>query len=150
MENTLREKLLTPTQSYNSFEEWEKDFTDNYLKNNPTKTKDHLMFDRGYNRVRNITYNRFIALKNGNEYIEQESDASKSYWTWRDNYDRTMSIHNDGKSPEQIINEAMEETRSRIQTENILEKQQSQNKIEALRAIFNACNPRPSDKFRKD
>lgn len=149
MEKTLDEKLLSPTQSYSSFEDWEKKFTENYLKNNPRKHQDDLMFDPSYNKIRNKVWGNFVALKNGVEYVEpQESDASKSYWNWRDSYDKTMSNLNTGKSPNEVIMESMQKTTLEIQTQKLYDKQQSADKIGALRAIFNACNPKPSDRFK--
>ena len=149
MEKTLAEKLLSPTQSYESFEAWETDFTTNYLKNHPRKTKDDLIFEPSYNKVRNRIWNKFVALKNGTEYQEpQEFDASQSYWNWRDAYDRTMSNLNKGKSPDQIIQESMQTTRENIQAEKLHDKKQSADKIAALRAIYNVCTPRPSDRLK--
>lgn len=148
MEKTLDEKLLSPTQSYSSFEDWEKEFTTNYLKNHPRKTQDDLMFDASYNKVRNRIWNKFVALKNGTEYEEPQTfDSSQSYWNWRDAYEKTMRDINSGKSPDQIIMEAMQQTTLQLQTQKLHDKQQSADKIAALRAIYNTCTPRPSDRF---
>lgn len=149
MDKNLDEKLLSPTQSYEKFSEWEDDFTKNYLKNNPYKTQNDLMFDPHYNSVRNKVHNKFVALKNGTEYVEEESDASKSYWAWREAEEKRLDIENNGKTPEQIINESMQATREKIKSEKFSERKESKDKIAALRAIFTACNPRPSDRFKK-
>jgi hypothetical protein len=151
MEKTLDEKLLSPTQSYSSFEEWEKEFTANYLSNNPRKTQDDLMFDQSYNKIRSGIWNKFVALKNGTEYTEpQESDASKSYWNWRDSYEDTMNKLHEGKTPDQVIMESMQKTREHIQAEKLHDRKQSADKIAALRALYNICNPRPSDRFKNN
>lgn len=149
MEKTLDEKLLSPTQSYSSFEDWEKEFTANYLNNYPRKTQDDLMFDPSYNKVRNKIWNNFVSLKNGTE-PEKESDANKSYWHWRDSYDKTMEKLNEGKSPDEVIMEAMQQTSSHIEVEKLHDKQQSADKIAALRAIYNVCTLRTSDRFKND
>jgi hypothetical protein len=147
MEKTLDEKLKSPTQSYETFEDWEKDFTGVYLKNNPRKTQDDLMFDPNYNTIRNKIYGKFVDLRNGiDPTIEVESESSKAYWRAREAYEQSMA----GKTLEQVFNESYERTRKEIQAEKDAKVKEISDRIGALRAIFNACNPRLSDRFKKN
>jgi hypothetical protein len=151
MEKTIDEKLLSPTQSYSSFEDWEKDFTSNYLDKNPRKIQDDLMFDPHYNTIRNKIYSKFIDLKNGiAPTIETESDSSKAFWAARDALEKRLSVENAGKTADQIIMESMARTTRQIQVEKDAATQEVRERISALRSIYNVCNPRPSDRFRNN
>lgn len=148
---SIADILKNPTEEYTNFQDWEKDFRQSYLEHNPKITEGDLLFDKHFNTTVNKTYGNFIRAKNGESIVPLDTMSHNEIncWAWRDNLDKSLAIKNTGKTPEQIMLDSMQETTVKLQQEKLQQNQEASNKVSALRAIFNACNPLPSNRFKK-
>lgn len=63
----------------------------------------------------------------------------------REDLEKQLELQYKDKTPEEMI-----EMGRQIALESInREKQEQKSKVQALRAIFNVCNPLPSNRFKK-
>jgi hypothetical protein len=67
----------------------------------------------------------------------------------REQIEKQLQLQNAGKTPDQIIQESYDRTKATINNEKISKEKEVEERVGALRAMFNTLNPIPSNRFKK-
>ena len=72
---------------------------------------------------------------------------SKQYT--REQLEQQVKAEYPDKTPEEMMEIGAQFARDMLSQEKAVQKKESQDRMSAMRAIYNLCTPRPSDRFKK-